>query len=371
MKGFDIIIIGGGLAGLVNAILLSKEGLSVLVCEKKSYPFHRVCGEYISNEVVPFLKKHDIYPDNLGVSQIDKFMLTSTNGKKAEMPLDLGGFGVSRYVLDEFLYRKAESHGVEFKLNTTIDHVDFLEGAFSVKLKDKTVYSKLVIGAHGKRSVIDKKLKRKFISKRSPYLGVKYHIKTDLPSDSIALHNFQNGYCGISKVEDEKFNLCYLSHQENLKKFGNIDDMQEAVLYQNPFLKSIFNNSDFLFEKPEVINEISFEQKALVENHILMCGDAAGMITPLCGNGMAMAINASKILSEAILSEWNNGSPNRKIIEQRYVRLWNQMFRFRLWSGRKIQNLFGSNTTSNMAVELSKISPVAKAIMKLTHGKPF
>jgi flavin-dependent dehydrogenase len=371
MKGFDVIIIGGGLAGLVNAILLSKEGLSVLVCEKKSYPFHRVCGEYISNEVVPFLKIHDIYPDNMGVSQIDKFMLTSTNGKKAEMPLDLGGFGVSRYVLDEFLYRKAASHGVEFRLNTTVDKVDFEGNMFIITLKDEILQSKLVIGAHGKRSVIDKKLARNFITKRSPYIGVKYHIKTDFPSDFIALHNFQNGYCGISKIEDEKFNLCYLSHQENLKRFGNIDDMQEAVLYQNPFLKSIFTNSDFLFEKPEVINEISFEQKALVENHILMCGDAAGMITPLCGNGMAMAIHSAKILSESILSEWNNGSPNRNMLEQKYIKRWNHMFHFRLCSGRKIQNLFGSKISSNIAVNLAKIKPVSKTIMKLTHGNPF
>lgn len=371
MKGFDVIIIGGGLAGLVNAILLSKNGLSVLLLEKKSYPFHRVCGEYISNEVVPFLKENDIFPNELGVSKINKFWLTSINGKKTEVPLDLGGFGISRYALDEFLYQKAKSYGVEFKLNTTVDKVDFEEDKFIITLKEEVFQSKLVIGAHGKRSVIDKKLGRRFITKRSPYLGVKYHIQTDFPSDVIALHNFHNGYCGMSKIEGENYNLCYLSHQENLKIFGNIDDMQKAVLYKNPFLKSIFTNSEFLFEKPEVINEISFERKALVENHILMCGDAAGMITPLCGNGMAMAIHASKILSESILSEWNNGSLNRNMLEQKYIHRWNNMFRFRLWSGRKIQNLFGSNISSNIAVNLAKIKPVASSIMKLTHGKPF
>ena len=56
-----------------------------------------------------------------------------------------------------------------------------------------------------------------------------------------------------------------------------------------------------LFEKPEVINEITFEKQDPVSNHILMCGDAAGMITPLCGNGMAMAIHSAKILSGLII----------------------------------------------------------------------
>ena len=40
----DIIIVGGGLAGLASAIHLSKKGLSVLLIEKNEYPKHKVCG---------------------------------------------------------------------------------------------------------------------------------------------------------------------------------------------------------------------------------------------------------------------------------------------------------------------------------------
>ena len=51
-----IIVIGGGLAGLTSAILLAKANFDITLIERKQYPFHRVCGEYISNEVLPFLK---------------------------------------------------------------------------------------------------------------------------------------------------------------------------------------------------------------------------------------------------------------------------------------------------------------------------
>lgn len=77
--------------------------------------------------------------------------------------------------------------------------------------------------------------------------------------------------------------------------------MEEAVLFRNPFIRSIFEKSEFLFDRPETINEISFQTKQPVENHILMIGDAAGMIAPLCGNGMAMAIHSAKIVSERLL----------------------------------------------------------------------
>ncbi|MFB0908232.1 MAG: FAD-dependent oxidoreductase, partial [Spirosomataceae bacterium] len=69
-KSFDVIIVGGGLAGLSTAIMSRKNGLSVLLIEKYSYPFHKVCGEYISNEVRPFFNFIGLDLEALGVSDI-------------------------------------------------------------------------------------------------------------------------------------------------------------------------------------------------------------------------------------------------------------------------------------------------------------
>ena len=122
---YDIIIIGGGLAGLVSSIQLSKGGKKVLLIEKKNYPFHRVCGEYISNEVRPFLESIGLNFDKLGVKEITKFQFTSPSGRVLETDLDLGGFGISRYKIDEELYDLAKSTGVEFLLENTVESVDY------------------------------------------------------------------------------------------------------------------------------------------------------------------------------------------------------------------------------------------------------
>jgi 2-polyprenyl-6-methoxyphenol hydroxylase-like FAD-dependent oxidoreductase len=201
---------------------------------------------------------------------------------------------------------------------------------------------------------------------------VKYHIRTDHPPDLIALHNFKDGYCGLSNIEGGKTNLCYLSHRHHLKHYGNLQAMEEAVLFKNPFLKSIFRNSEFLFEKPETINEISFETKSPVEQHILMTGDAAGMITPLCGNGMAMAIHSSKILSEQVIRFCNDPRYTREQLERDYTRSWKAIFEERLWAGRQIQRLFGSEWASNGVVNIARYGkPLALWLVKKTHGKPF
>lgn len=366
-----IIIVGGGLAGLTSAILLQQGGFEVTLFEKKRYPFNRVCGEYISNEALPFLQSLDFNLSDLGPSKINRLSVTTQRGKVLDAGLPLGGFGLSRYKLDKVLFEHAEKLGVVF-LFEKVNDIRFRETFFEITSENGIHYSALAIAAHGKRSNLDQKLKRSFFYNRSPFMAVKYHILTDLPNSLIRLDNFNGGYSGVCKIEDQKFNLCYLSKTGNLKKYHGIPEMEEHVLHKNPFLKHLFRNSDFITEKPEVINEISFEPKSLIEDHLLFCGDSAGMITPLCGNGMAIAIHSAKILSESIIEHSKGHDLDRAGLEREYFRKWSREFSWRLRSGRIIQHLFGSPIVSEVAVAiLNNLPSVNRMIVKKTHGKVF
>jgi flavin-dependent dehydrogenase len=370
---YDIIIIGGGLAGLTNAIRLSGEGLTVLLIEKNSYPFHKVCGEYVSNEVKPFLASIGAEVEKLNPAHINKLSVTSSYGAKLDADLKMGAFGISRYNFDLFLYNLALAKGCKFKLVTQVQEVNYEEDLFLVKLSDSTEETaRIVLGSFGKRSTLDRQLNRDFFYKRSPYIGVKYHIRTDFPKDRIVLHNFKDGYCGLSAIEEDKYCLCYLTTRENLKKHGSIEEMEKGILYKNKYLKDVFENSEFLFERPEVINEISFEKKTTVEDHILMSGDTAGMIAPLCGNGMSMAIHSAKILSDCILRIYKKDNFEREKLEKEYSQLWNDTFSKRLFIGRKIQQLFGQELMTETVVRAMKLlPPLTGWLIKQTHGKEF
>jgi menaquinone-9 beta-reductase len=368
----NVIVIGGGLAGLLSAIQLSRLGIACTLIEKKQYPFHRVCGEYISNEVVSFLKSIEAYPQNLPHSNINRLQLSATNGKSSFLSLPLGGFGISRYLFDHFLYEKAKHLGVVFLLNTEVKDVVLNGDRFVVTANDAALLADVVIGCFGKRSKADVVLRRSFIKKRSPYVGVKYHVKTNFSKDLVALHNFEGGYCGVSTIGNDTTNLCYLIHRDAVRRHKTIQAAESEILCKNPHLKELFLNSDFLFNKPEIINEISFATKEPVHKHILMAGDAAGMITPLCGNGMAMAIHSSKVVSELVLKFCTHKNYSRAQLEKDYAAQWKKLFSSRLWAGRQIQKLFGSNYASNIAIHILIKSPtLANAIVKRTHGKEF
>ena len=367
---FDVIIIGGGLAGLTNAIHLSKSRQRVLIIEKNSYPKHKVCGEYISNEVLPYLNSLGIDPIKDGAKQIDKVQISTTKGNLIKGKLPLGGFGMSRYFLDSLLLRKARFNGVKI-LKDSVDSVIFNKDIFTVQTKDSGVFqSKITIGAFGKRSLLDLKMNRKFIKKKSPYLAVKIHAKGDFPEDLIALHNFKGGYCGVSKVENNSINLCYITEYNSFKKYKNITDFHQQVVFKNKHLKKIFKESKSVFKKPLTISQISFETKKPVENHIIMCGDTAGMIHPLCGNGMGMAITSARLASISILQFLNGEIKTREGLEKKYFKDWNKEFKTRLKTGHFIARLFRSQTISQIAYSILKAIPsLLPKMIQLTHGK--
>lgn len=367
---FDVIIIGGGLAGLSSAIHLSKQNLRVLVIEKNNYPKHKVCGEYISNEVLPYLDYLDIDVFQLGAKKINKFQLSTIKGQLISADLPLGGFGISRYCLDEAFANKAIENGVEM-LQDTVEDIQFSNDLFSVETKiRKTFKAIIVIGAYGKRANLDVKLDRKFIKTKSPYLAVKTHVKGDFSENLVALHNFEGGYCGVSKVENDNINLCYITSFDSFKKFKNIEEFQEQVIFKNEHLKTIFKESIPVFDQPLTISQISFEDKKPVENHILMCGDTAALIHPLSGNGMSMAIRSAQIASLLIIKFFNSEISNRETLEKQYLREWNRAFKFRLKTGHVVANLFNQPKISEILMQgLKRFPSILPHIIKRTHGK--
>ena len=368
----SIVIVGGGLAGLIVAIHLKNNNYNVLVIEKNGYPKHKVCGEYISNEVLPYLNSLDLTISNLKPSLISKMEFSTTKGKIISGNLPLGGFGISRYELDNYLFKKAIEKGCQI-IQSTVENVVFDNNEFTITTSDGSIFkSEIVIGAYGKRSNIDLKLNRNFIQKKSPWLAVKAHYSGDFPHNMVGLHNFEGGYCGVSKVENDVINICYLADYETFKKYKNIEEFQSEVVCKNPNLKTIFEKSELLFEKPLTISQICFEKKNTVENHILMIGDTAGLIHPLCGNGMAMAIHSAKIVSEIVIQFLDNKIDTRKNLEEKYTKEWNNNFKQRLATGRFLSKILRKEKLAAFLMKLMVIFPfLLPMIIKKTHGKPI
>lgn len=372
-------VIGGGLGGLALSIQSARAGYRTILFEKEQYPFHRVCGEYISLESWNFLEDLGLPLSDMNLPIIKRVQVSAPNGKMIEHALPLGGFGISRFAIDQQMADIARRAGVELAEGVKVTDAQFHGSGFVLHAAARAqnpVHAHVVAGSYGKRSNLDVKWERPFVqhkpNKLNNYIGVKYHVMTGHPADLIALHNFSNGYCGISQVEDDKYCLCYLTTAENLRQHGNsIAQMEKEVLCKNPYLARIFSSADFILETPVTISQISFEKKSLIEDHVLMVGDAAGMITPLCGNGMSMALHAAKLAFTEIDAYFKTGA-SRERMEAGYAREWKKHFAGRLRMGRFIQRFFGHTALSNLLISSIKPFPrITGWLIRQTHGEPF
>jgi flavin-dependent dehydrogenase len=373
---YDVIIAGGGLAGLALSIQLVRSGYSVALLEKETYPYHKVCGEYISLESWNFLEDLGLPLSDWNLPVIRQLLVSAPDGNSITHELPLGGFGISRYKLDSVMAGIARSEGVELRESVKVTDMRFERSMFTVQTSDGVLFSKIACATYGKRSNLDIRWRRAFTQKRSDrlnnYVGVKYHVRTDIPPDVIALHNFRDGYCGISRIEDGKCCLCYITTARNLKESGNsIPEMERMILRQNPFLEKIFSSANFIFPQPVTISQISYERRTQVEDHILFIGDAAGMIPPLAGNGMSMALHGSKIAYRCI-DAFLKGQVARYELEQEYTDKWNRQFGRRLWVGRLLQAWFGSERRTNLLLYSLKPFPgLVSFLIRQTHGEPY
>jgi len=374
---YDVVIVGGGLAGLSLSIQLARAGYSVMVFEKEKYPFHKVCGEYISLESWNFLEELGVPLSDWNLPAIRRLLVTAPDGNCIEHDLPLGGFGISRYKLDGVLAGIAKSVGVKLLEEVKVNQVEFENKRFIVHPSSSIACEALIAcGTFGKRSNLDIRWKRNFVRQKNNalnnYIGVKYHIKADFPNDLIALHNFSDGYCGISRVEDGKYCLCYLTTAKNLQASDNsIATMEANILQRNPYLQQIFSTATFLYDQPLTISQISFSKKNQVQDHVLLIGDAAGMITPLCGNGMSMALHGSKIAFEC-MQQFLQEKIERHEMEQYFTDRWNKQFSRRMQAGRLIQRFFGNEFLSNLLIRSVKPFPkFVSWLIRKTHGEPF
>jgi flavin-dependent dehydrogenase len=377
---YDVAIVGGGLAGLACAIQASRAGHSVVLFEKEKYPFHKVCGEYVSWESWNFLQQLGVPLRDMQLPVINTLFLSAPNGKSFTTELPLGGFGISRYILDSRLAEIAKQNDVAILEETKVEEVrfhDIFQIQFTSQLtKQKEISAKVCCGAYGKRSNLDVKWKRAFLTqqdkKYNNHVGIKYHIKTKWKENVIGLHNFENGYCGISKIEDDRHCLCYMVKSDTLKQCnGNIEQLETTILKKNPHLKKIWEEREVVMDFPISISQINFTKKTQVENHIVMLGDAAGMITPLCGNGMSIALQTGK-MSAQLINQFLGNTISRSRMEESYTQQWHRHFATRMRAGRALQRYFGSSRLSGGFINLFNIMPFfAGPVVRLTHGKPF
>ncbi|MBA3868736.1 MAG: hypothetical protein H0X30_06255, partial [Anaerolineae bacterium] len=198
-----------------------------------------------------------------------------------------------------------------------------------------------VIGAQGKRSSIDRKLNRGFFQNPQPFMGLKAHFRGSLPAGQNYLYTFPGGYCGMSEIENGLINVCLLVRQAVFQSASqpypaNVDSFIVWMKQQNPALGKWLSGAEQVSESWLSISQVPFVSKQVVVNDILMAGDSAGLIAPVAGDGMGMALQTGRMAADVLDLYLTDQISAAKMCKQ-YRRLWWRTFGLRLRLSRVLQ----------------------------------
>ncbi len=366
-------IIGGGPAGSSAAISLANNGLSVAVIEKRSFPRDVLCGEFLSHEVIFALRSFGLFDEFLALkpNRITNFRFIPENGSSAVHPLGFEGFALKRSLLDQLLLKKAVSAGATVVQPAEVVSLNRVNNIFEILCKTpngvNSYTGDFVVGAYGRQSIIDKSLKRKFVSARSGYSGIKYHVPKELLNnisrDEIQIFSSNGIYCGVNCVSESESTLCFLSDR-NINQLDPKYALYE-LLERNPAFKALFFRDPIpaLSKLPVYgTGNIYFGKRDVVENGIFMIGDAARVIAPLAGDGIGMAME-SGILAARILTESKKIGLTAAATESLYKKEWKKLFSKRLRIALNLQRFALNSRGGNIGGQLIEHFPSLAEIM--------
>jgi flavin-dependent dehydrogenase len=280
--------------------------------------------------------------------------------------------GLSRKMLDAALAERARQAGVIVREAETVaslagDLKDGFELEVAGRNHTETVYARAVVGAHGKRGALDRALGRRFLAKRQPFLAIKAHFNGPAIPGRIELHAFPGGYCGMSEIEGGEKVVCLLAHQGVFQEVGGrgpeaVERFIAWMKTQNLYLRSWLQWAERIHERWITIAQVPFLPKLALERDVLMAGDSAGLIVPLAGNGIAMALEGG-ILAADFLTRFFLGEIQANDLRGEYPRAWRKHFSLRLHLGRALQPLLLHPRGASLALKLVDTFPVVGRLL--------
>jgi menaquinone-9 beta-reductase len=311
----DALIAGGGPAGSMLAIALAEAGRDVVLIEKTRAAHHKVCGEFLSPESVPFLRRAGINPEVLGAQTIHSVRMAARD-VLAEVKLPAAALSLTRRVLDEAMLQQAEHAGARVVRGWC---VDFLSRAVDCKgmwraqgargdPHPSCIEGRNAFLATGKHDLRGWPRCAKHV--QGSLVAMKMYFRlSEAQQAEVAGHVeilvYPGGYAGLQPVEGGWANLCALITRDKLRSLGGKwDPLLDHMQRHSSHLARRLTGAEPVLDRPLTLSSIPYGYCApdrVDASSPWRLGDQTAVIPSFCGDGMAIALYTANRAAELYL----------------------------------------------------------------------
>jgi flavin-dependent dehydrogenase len=320
---WDLVVVGGGPAGLAVAIVAAEQGLSVIVIEHRDFPPDKACGEGVLPPGVQALQRLGI-ADRFDRSTSYPFAgirFINEDGSAAASLMPSNGLGIRRTVLIDALGRRAGELGAVFRHRCSVDRFEPTSSEAVVYTSQGKISGRLVVAADGLRSRLRRAAGLEAPPSSRRRFALRQHYKIRPWTDFVEVYAHDKGEAVVTPVCDESINVCYV--WEGVVKHPSVPVLASRF----PALLARVGNAPPV-SSVRGAGPMAHAATRRNSNRLLLVGDAAGFVDSISADGLSIAFNSALLLAKHLPEILDSGATQESM--QPYEREARRIYR-RYW----------------------------------------